>query len=214
MKVAFSGSSGSGKTTLVNYVAKEFNLRHISGSSGDLLNDADKEYLSTFHGYSGGYGHLGVIQKSSIDVNYGVDNQTLIMRRRAELIANNDNFVTDRSPLDNLTYFISQVGFHPSVNDYVISQFAHDCLISFYGLTHLIFVRAVQPDSVENNGSRIHNKWYQRSSDAQFDYWLRNYFMKEKLSYHGEILQKPKILGIDFWDLEKRKELVKHFLEN
>jgi hypothetical protein len=58
---------------------------------------------------------------------------------------------------------------------------------------------------VENNGSRIHNRYYQQAIDAQFDYWIKEYFMKN--SYGG-----PEVLTLDYWDLEMRKAAVLDFL--
>ena len=212
MKIAFTGSSGSGKTTLVKFVEEEFGLKHISGSAGDILTEEDKSHLRSWFNYSGVEGHLGVIKKSATDVDFGISNQNLLQRRRMELIGKNDNFVTDRSPLDNFTYFISQVGFHPEVNDYIVNQFLGDCLMAWYSLTHVIFVRAVQPTAIENNGSRIANKYWQMASDAQFNYWLREIFLNYRFSGPNGEYPQPKLLVIDFWDLEKRKNKIREFL--
>jgi hypothetical protein len=212
MKIAFTGSSGSGKTTLVKFVEKEFGLKHISGSAGDILTESDKARLVHSFGYNGGNGHNGVIQKSAASIAFGVNFQELLQMRRWELISNNNDFVTDRSPLDNLTYFISQLGFHREIGDDYIEGFSNRCLQAWCELSHVIYVRAVQPGPIENNGSRIPNKWYQQSSDAQFNYWLRSFFMKYRIQRIGLELRKPKVLIIDYWDLDKRKEELGRFL--
>src|SRR5690606_1517587 len=102
---------------------------------------------------------------------------------------------------------------HRQVTDGDIGSFAFHCLKAWGLLTHVIFVRAVQPNEIENNGSRISNKWYQRSSDAQFKYWLDNFFGTYEYQYLGTNLPKPKVLVIDFWDLEERKNLITKFLK-
>jgi len=203
MKVAFTGSSGSGKTTLVTFVAEQLGLTHISGSAGDLKKEGDKMLIDDLLDYPGG-GHVGVIRYSALNPEYGIMNQKLLQIRRAEVIMQNDNFVTDRSPIDNLTYFINQVGFHPMVTDQMVEEFTRECLAAWEELDYVIYVKAVQPNEVERNFSRVANKYYQRAIDAQFEYWLRNVFMKS--------LAGPEVLIIDYWDLQKRKEQVFEFL--
>lgn len=204
MKVAFSGSSGSGKTTLVTFVAEKLGLAHISGSAGDVKKEGDKMLIDDILQYPGG-GHVGVIRYSALNPEYGLMNQKMLQMRRRELIMENDNFITDRSPIDNLTYMVNQVGYHPMVSDAIIAEFAKDCLSAWEELTHVVYVKAVQPSEVETNGSRVANSWYQKAIDAQFEYWLNNYFRKHSVAG-------PEVLVIDFWDLEKRKELVIDFL--
>lgn len=206
MKVAMTGTSGSGKTTLVKYVEKEYGLKHISGSSGDIQTIEDKNRLCGLFGILPGCGHLDVIKNSAKSFGYGMLNQELNRVRRAEIIEQNDDFVTDRSPIDNLTYLISQVGFHNEFNDRDAAKFAAKCLQTWNLLTHVIYIKAVQPNGVENNGSRIANKWYQLASDAQFDYWVNNYFA----IYQN--ITGPKLLIIDYWDLDKRKKAIREFL--
>ena len=60
----------------------------------------------------------------------------------------------------------------PMVTDEMVEEFAKDCLSAWEELTHVIFVKAVQPKEVERNGSRISNKWYQKAIDVQFELWL------------------------------------------
>lgn len=204
MKVAFSGSSGSGKTTLVEYVSKEMGLPHISGSAGDVKKEGDKMIIDDIYNYPGG-GHVGVIRYSALNPEYGLMNQKLLQLRRAEIIRDNDHFVTDRSPADNLTYMINQVAYHPMVTDAMVAEFAKDCQSAWDELTHVIYVKAVQPKEVERNGSRVANSWYQKAIDAQFEHWIK---YLDSQSVGG-----PELLVIDFWDLEQRKDLVINFLK-
>jgi GTPase SAR1 family protein len=204
-KVAFTGSSGSGKTTLVTYVAEKLKLKHISGSAGDVKTEGDKMWLDEIARYPGG-GHHGVIAFSALNPQYGWINQKMLQMRRRQIIMENDNFVTDRSPIDNLTYMINQVAYHPEITNEMCLEFANDCMQAWEELTHVVYVKAVQPNEVERNGSRISNNWYQKSVDAQFEYWLDNWFVAKSVSG-------PTILTIDYWDLEKRKKDVIKFLK-
>jgi hypothetical protein len=205
-KVAFSGSSGSGKTTLVTFVKEQLGLTHLSGSAGDLKTEADKLMLQEEpYNYPGG-GHAGVIRYSALNPEYGLINQQLLLQRRTELIMNNENFVTDRSPVDNVVYFLNQVGFHPMVTDAITEAHLEKALAAWNELTHVIYVKAVQPTAVEVNHSRISNKYYQRGLvDPAFEYWIMNYFLKNSIDG-------PEFLMIDYWDLEERKQAVLDFI--
>lgn len=214
MKVAFSGSSGSGKTTLVQFVADKLKIAHFSGSAGDLKTLEDKMILQENpYSYPGG-GHSGVIRYSALNPEYGLLNQQLLLQRRTELIKGTHpmlrdlgeigSFVTDRSPADNVVYFISQVGFHPMVTDEVTEKHISLAQEAWDLLDYVIYVKAVQPKEIERNHSRVSNRYYQKSIDALFDYWIR-YLIKN--STEG-----PEVLTLDYWDLEQRKESVLTFL--
>lgn len=205
MKIACSGSSGSGKTTLVTYIAENTGLTHISGSAGDVKQESDKSLVDDVLGYPGG-GHHGVIAFSALNSTYGIMNQKLLQMRRQEIILQNDNFITDRSPADNMTYFINQCGYHPEVSDKMCKEFFDNCLEAWEALSHVIYVKAVQPQSVEINGSRIANKYYQQAIDVQFEYWISRLM---KACTVG-----PQVLIIDYWDLDKRKFNVMDFINS
>lgn len=208
MKVACTGTSGSGKTTLVKFIAEELGLKHISGSAGDLKSEVDKAQLEARYNFKRDQGHQAVIKKSAENPFFGFMNQQMNLAGRRKLIEENTFFVTDRSPVDNLTYCIAQCGFHKEIPEAYFTDFAKDCLEAWRLLTHVIYIKAVQPGDIENNGSRINNKWYQRASDAQFEYWLLKFFIPSNPIGTG-----PQILIIDFWNLEQRKLLVKDFLQ-
>lgn len=201
-KIAFSGSSGAGKTTLVEYISGLSGIKHISGSSGQLKTEGDKLFVSRM-GYPGG-GHSGVIRYSALNPEYGIANQKLLQLRRAQMIADNEEFITDRSPIDNFAYFVNQVGYHPMVDDIMTESFLGDCLAAWENLDYVVFVKAVQPREVERNGSRVANRYYQKAIDAQFEYWLKFF---QETSMDG-----PEVLIIDYWDLDQRKEAVINFL--
>ncbi len=206
-KIAFTGTSGSGKTTLVKFVSEKFSIPHISGSAWDLKNDEDKHTLRDQFGFPGG-GHAGVIKYSALNPEYGVFNQQLLLKRRLELGMLNQSFVTDRSPIDNLTYFIMQCGYHPMVTDHIVSEFMNNAFKAYQLFTHIIYVKAVQPTEVENNQSRIANRFYQKAVDSMFEYWLYNFFRRSSQ------VATPKLLVIDYWNLEARKQEVTQFLSH
>lgn len=168
-KIAFSGTSGSGKTTMVKFVENQFNLNHISGSSGDLKTEADRKHLLEKYGFAGSGGHADVIKASHANAAFGYELQEMIRVRRDELITNTDDFVTDRSPLDNFVFFLGQSALYQ--NNEVVNQFMDSCIETMAKLTHAIYVPALL-DDIEDNGSRIPVYHYQKAVDAVFArYW-------------------------------------------
>ena len=204
-KIAFTGASGSGKTTLVKFVAKEFNIEHFSGSSGDLKIDSDRKYLFDKYGFKGNEGHLNVIQESHKNPDFGYELQCIIQERRAELIRDVDNFITDRSPLDNWVYFLLQSA--PYQNDKVIHEFLRKCINAMANLDIVIYIPSLIP--IEDNGSRVPVLHYQKAVDAIFEkYWVE---FKVELEVMGAKTVMSKIASMD---LEIRKKLVGRLIKN
>lgn len=211
LKIAFTGASGSGKTTLVKWVSETFNIPHISGSAGDVKTPADNRLLDDLFELDSD-GHHGVIVNSAINPHYGVMNQKLLLMRRLEIFKYNDHFVTDRSTVDNMTYFINQCGFHPQVTKAMCDDFLNDCVRGIIELDLVIHIKSVQPNGdVENNGSRIPNHYYQQSIDTQFSHWLGviRKHMDGSLTIHP-----TRFITIDYWDLDTRKKEIALAIQN
>lgn len=201
MKIAFTGTSGAGKTTLVRFVEQMYGLTHYSSSASDIMTEEDKQSIK-----HSGNGHLSVIKRSAEEHEFAYAFQTVLLKRRSDIIKYKDDFVTDRSPADNITYFMTQAGFHPELGDDIARLHIANALSIWNELTHVIYIKPVQPESVENNGSRIPNKYYQISVDAIFDYWI-NWLQ-------ANAIIKPKLLILDYWNLERRKNAIIDFLES
>lgn len=206
MKIAFTGTSGSGKTTLAKWTSKEFNLPFVSGSSGDILTREDRDSIKTIFAIEDGKGHSEVIKNSKEDWVYGMTLQEMILKRRTDIIENTPQFVTDRSPLDNFTFMVNQCGFHKEVDDPMMDSFLGRVIHAWKLLDAIIYIKPCQPTGIENNGSRIANKFYQNAIDAQFNMWL------EYITYRFIPTNEVPILTISFWNLEQRKELVGNFI--
>jgi hypothetical protein len=204
LKIAFAGTSGSGKTTLVTWLSKNMGIKHLNGSAGEIAAKRLEE-IKRSHNYYGD-GHLNVIVTSAIDPGFGFLFQEAVLTARTEAITfETEDFVTDRSPVDNLVYFSLQAAFNQS--DVVCNSFKDRCKDAFKELTHLIYIRPCQPDEVENNGSRIPVRLYQDAVDGVFNNLIQKVFI-------GEIPanERPKILIINYWDLDKRKAEIFQFI--
>lgn len=92
LKIAFSGPSGIGKTTLARYVSEAYGLPFISSSMSDLVPESKNL----------------VQQKLIRETTW----ERLLMANRHNLYKQHEGwgFVTDRSFLDSITYFIYKLG--------------------------------------------------------------------------------------------------------
>jgi len=201
VRLAFCGASGSGKSTMAKYIAQTMGLKYTENSAGLLLTEAQQKYLVDKYGWTKS-GHRDVIRLSNINPGFAWDFQEQLLKTRAEFIWNNSGFVIDRSPVDNLTYFLLQTAhltselncdfFHSKVTD------------AMKPITHVIFLPTLNKD-VEDNGSRISNWYYQMMVTAVFKHTITNYFTPN--------------LSLDFayleyttWDLETRKREIINWL--
>jgi len=201
LKIAFSGPSGLGKSTLCKVIGGTGVAKWLSTSAGDILTGYDKKGLEIRYGYKG-TGHKSVINLSSRDPEFGVVFQSLLQLRRAEQISSNSNFVIDRCPIDNVVYMLSQIGHN--VSDEWIGSFIYNSLQAYKELTHVIQIR-YSPDmpKIEDNGSRIANSYFQRYISDVFTGVYSRYFAN---------VPGPRVITLDFWDLEERSRVVKTFL--
>jgi deoxyadenosine/deoxycytidine kinase len=216
-RVILCGPSGSGKTTLAKYIADVFKIPFIPGSASLIMTPEDQEELKNKYGYEP-TGQKNVINLSGANPNFGYDFQEKLLHNRFEKLFNIvEGFVTDRSPVDNVTYFLNQVVHN--VRDEDAEKFIQ-IATKYYEMTftHLIYVKCVNPDKIENNGSRVDNKYFQKKVDAIFEHVLKEYFLPIYRTQNKETVcvraSNVKVLTIDYWDLTKRKAEVVQFLTN
>jgi hypothetical protein len=201
MKIAMFGPSGGGKTTLTKIIPTLVPVTYIPGSVyTHLLSYNQKEELASKYGYIG-TGHQAVINLSSINPAFGGDFQKFALMQRRKLIENNNNFVTDRSPIDNLTYFHLQCSHNQT--EKATEDFIRYTQELYQELTHAIFVRTVNPQGIEDNDSRVANIHYQRMVDSVFEFLFKRYFQDLPV----------KTLVLDTWDLQGRVKKLSSFLQ-
>lgn len=203
MKIAFAGPSGSGKTTLVKYIEEDFKLKWLNGSSGQLKTEQENKTLTEL-GLKVGGGHQQVIQSGHANPEAAWLNQDRILTNRANLFADNDNFVTDRSPIDVLVYATIQCG--PYVDDHRLTDLVKDAFQACKHLTHIIYIPTMLYP-IENNGSRITNYLYQKAMGKVFEMYLEM-MEQELISYE----QRPQVIRITTADLAQRKRQIADYL--
>lgn len=200
-KIAFSGPSGIGKTTLCKYLDSK-GITHLSTSAGDILNRQQKDVLHKRYGYSQN-GHRNVIKLSAEDPAFGLAFQEAVLTQRGFQIKNAVTpFVIDRSPLDNVVYMLTQVS--SQLSEDVVNTFIQKAQEAWTELSEVIILK-YSPDVpiVKDNGSRVPNIFFQRYVSAVFTDTYFRYFAN---------LPGPRVLFIDYWNLEDRINSVELFL--
>lgn len=203
MKIGLTGPSGSGKTTLANYISVIFEIPFIPQSAGIIISEQDRQRLEKEFNYQG-EGHRKVIMKSMIEPKFGIEFQSSVLNARVEILNMNEAFVSDRTLLDNLAYFLLQCS--PVQDEKTTGRFI-DTVIEYIGetMTHLIIIKP-NDGWTEDNGSRVSNNFYQHMTYEVFLH-AYNRYLRAVLDECG-----IKVLIIDTWDLEQRKNLIDEFL--
>lgn len=204
-RIFFAGPSGTGKTTLAKFIAEELDLPYLRGSAGHIMSDSVKANLFNQYGWES-KGHQNVITMGHQNPAFGKRFQDETLKARVNMIRNKSHFVTDRSFLDLIIYYSQQIAQH--LGDDTTGTFVYNCLEFLNKYTDvLIYVDFKNPASVENNGSRISNRVYQKSMSYIFKGVLEDLKQDKEFS-------RVKVLVIDYWDLEKRKQNTLEFLSN
>lgn len=206
IRMCLSGPSGTGKSTLARNIAKTFNLKYVESSAGLTISPEDRERLMARYGWTGS-GHKEVIRLSQMKPDFGYAFQTAILSNRIKLIEKESCVVFDRSPLDNLTYFMLQCS--SNVPDFMVDEFIVRCRAAMDKVTHLIIIET--PDmstgyTVEDNNSRISNYYYQAMVNQIFLHNLNRYLLQTKSNY--------KTLTINSWDFKVRTQMLLDFIFN
>lgn len=204
MRIAMTGASGSGKTTLATFVQEQFpELKFLSNSAYDVITEEDRAFLNREYGYIA-KGQANVIAMSHSNPNFGFDFQDILLRNRINLYKGNDNFVTDRSFIDNIAYYLDQCCAYQT--EATTIAFISRAIEAMSNIDLIIRINMTQPlaHGVENNDSRVANWFYQKKIDKVFD------LATELVNHNNSGLLFPpiKILVLDKWDLKDRKTKV------
>lgn len=219
MKVVLAGASGAGKTTLAKALAEHFSIPFVENSAGLILSQAAKDSLQFKWGYDGNWGQRKVINESHRNPEFGYDFQQWILKSRTELIGGYENGVFDRSPLDAMVFYMNQVVHNFS--DISAKDFLNSCIYNFAkaGITHVIYVPLQNPgNTIENNGSRCDNFYFQSKVDLLFDWVVNKQFFKGMQSINFVNPEKGnedltiKLHTVKTWDWQERKEAAIRFL--
>lgn len=206
-RIGICGASGVGKTTLAKIISEELDIPFIAGSARMSLLEEDVELLKGIRkegNYWSNKDHLDNILYSLVDPQFGLMLQGLILKRRQTCFKGKTNFVTDRTPIDNLTYFMMQnsvVLDQTTTNDYI-----DKCIeVLNKHFDFIIFIRTEGMEDVEIDGHRVANLEYQHMIDNLFEYIIGRY-----IKHHVKGIG---ILNIGTRDINVRRKLIKQFFD-
>lgn len=200
MKIALCGPSGSGKTTLTKFITANSELPFISNSAQDLMSEDTIQTFEEVYGFDREAGHKGVIKLGHQDHNFGKDFQLSLINERAKLITGTEKFIIDRSPVDNLAYYLLQAA------QYQAESFTETMIDlaknAVNDLDIVIFVPYIEGNEVEDNGSRIPNRYFQSLVNGVFENTINKYLKDHIKNYYV----------LNQWDLDWREAELRKIL--
>lgn len=212
-RIAFVGASGTGKTTLAKYISDKYGIPFLSGSYSDLVPET-KDVK-----------HVDMMDKGVMALLN--EEYTLINLRRKSYQQMWDGFVTDRSPVDNLAYFIYKLSHKVPQCEVETFESIVERVISS-NITHLIFIPftdvMLTQWETEDNNKRIVNNYFQWQISQLMggilslkDYTRKKALFIEDKDYNQGTIRcnrtDIKVLILDKIDIEDRKRSIDKWLK-
>ena len=187
-RIFITGASGIGKTTLANFISQEFDLPYISTSASNVWPRFGFETHEEAH------------QESVLNNVIGLEYQRAILKERIDKLNGKLFYVTDRSPIDNIAYTLLTMGH--SLPHEAIMEFVKDTYKILDSCEGIIYLRWTHDCEIENNGKRILSPYYQKTVNS---------VIRMVLNEVEERFNIP-VLKMGTWDLEKRKNITREWL--
>lgn len=186
-KIYISGTSGTGKTTLAKYLSMRYRIPFVSSSAKEIW----EQY--------GVKNHQELIAMTMKDPKLGLKFQNHLIEHRLEKLEGLDQYVTDRGPLDNLVYFMSQCSSQLSEEDTM--NYIQACRDAYpLGFTQIYLTN--NPLEMEVDGYRIDNRYYQTMVDVLYMHYTQVNTLFEPTEGVSPLYILPD------WDWEKRVKAV------
>lgn len=148
-KVMITGVSGVGKTTLAKELSRTLSIPFVSGSYSDLVPK------------TANMPHKDMISQSKEDI---AQQDWQVINGRHKSITNLDSFITDRSYIDSMAYWLSKLSGQVPACETDLFIKACSELIERDG-DKFIFIPFTLPMmtewDIEDNHKRITSRWYQ-----------------------------------------------------
>lgn len=183
MRIAISGPSGTGKTTLAKWISQEYKIPFLETSAKPLW---EKYNISC---------HKDIITKGIKNIEFGNDFQNDVLNLYK---TNHKEYITDRSPIDVLTYYLLQNA--PFNSQEKTKEFIDKCQKTLDNIDMIIKIPYNDSIILENDNKRIVNSYYQKSVNKIFE--LSNELLN---------INVKKIIELNNWDFEERKKTISNY---
>lgn len=187
MKLFISGISGIGKTTLANSISKEFDIPFVIGSTKLLWNK---------------YGiknHNEIISMCNNQPKIGLKFQNEVLDYRLEMMNQHKDFVTDRSPIDNVVYTLTQLSHIITEDEFKIYLDKCSIAYNFEDVRHLHLsggYSTLKDTPLENDNMRVTSQYYQLMVNSIFDMVIKGNWLN--IDYY------EKFREVRTWDMNTR----------
>ncbi len=177
-RIQITGPSGIGKTTLAKEVEKMMGLDYISSSYHDLFPNLPQKHTD-----------LMEIPKDDMVM----DEYRLLSRRYQLYVAHSYNgYVTDRSIVDSIAYFIEKLSHHIAAcetEDFITKAIK---AIDTYCVDLVIFLpftrKHIEEWSIEDDNKRITNPYYQFKMSSIINSVIFDILSPELINTENEVL--------------------------
>ena len=189
-RIFITGPSGMGKTTLAEHIAETYNIPFISTSA---------KLVWPQYGFNS---HQDCHRISALNPQKGLDYQLDILNSRIKALYLQDEFVCDRSPLDNFVYFMLELS--PYVSTKETEQFIEKCRQAMEMGTGLIMVPYDHNIRLDD-GMRITNAYYHQMV-CQVEHWAL-------WGKDINICKIDKKLVVNHWDWDTRVKIIEEWIK-
>ncbi len=143
MRVGFMGASGTGKTTLAQWMVRTFGLK---------MNPVGSRSVALKMGFDNPYDVDRTGQRQAFQLE--------LLRSKVAWEREQESFVTDRTTLDNLVYFMMHA---PEECD---DDFHQAVFAAMNRYTHVIYCPVLVFINLDNDGARVADPMYHRLFDS------------------------------------------------
>lgn len=144
MKIGLFGASGTGKTTMAKHIEQ------ITGKKIPYVSCAASDLFPKY----GFKTHRDVL---NADQSTALAFQMDLLQFRKDKLKGHDSFITDRTPMDNATYFLTQSA--PNLSNAVVKEYMSLCEESLNDYDLLVHM-PVNTFKWEDEGKRVESEDY------------------------------------------------------